>query len=51
MRIIDTPEKYLSNIDLKSETKNVRRDSVKVSSTRLSDLIHEIYNRVNRDRK
>ena len=47
MSIIDTPEKYLSNVDRKSDLREVRTSSVKSSSTSFSGSIREMYNRVN----
>ena len=44
MSIFDTPEKYLSNVDCKSDMIKVRTSSVKSSSTNISCSICAMYN-------
>ena len=51
MSIVDIPEKDLSNVDRKSDTRKVRTSSVKSSSTLFSCSIHAMYNRVHCDQK
>ena len=46
MSIVDTPEKYLTNVDSKSDIRKVRTHSVNSSSTLFSCSISAIYNRV-----
>ena len=48
MSIVYTPEKYLSNVDQKSDVIKVCESSVKSSSTLFSCSIHAIYGRGNR---
>ena len=45
MRIIDTPEKYLSNFEGKYDTSKVQTSSVNSSSKLFSCSVREIYNR------
>ena len=45
--IFYTPEKYLSNVDHKSDMRKVRTYSVKLLSTLFSCLIRAIYNIIN----
>ena len=49
MSIFDTPEKYLSNVDRKSDMRKVRTSSVNSSSTLFPFSIRAMYNIVNRD--
>ena len=51
MRIFDTPQKYLPNVDWKSYIRKVRTYSVSSSSTLFSCSIRAIYNRVNRSQQ
>ena len=48
MNIVDTPEKYLSNVDRKSDMRKVRKSSGKSSSTSFSSSINAIHNKFNR---
>ena len=48
MSIVYTPENHSSYIDRKLDMRKVRTSSIKSSSTLLSCLICEMYNRVNR---
>ena len=47
MIIVDTPEKDLSNVDGKYDTRNVYTSSVKSSSTIFSCSLRAMYNRSN----
>ena len=51
MSIVDTPEKYLSNVEGKSDMRKVRTSSVKSSSTLFSCSVRAMYNRVNSSQK
>ena len=51
MSIVDTPEKYLSNVDRKYDMRKIRTSSVKLSSTLFSCSMLRGYNRVNNSQK
>ena len=51
MSIVKTPEKDLSNIDRKYDTRKVNTSSIKLSWTFFPCSIRAIYNRFNRDIK
>ena len=47
MRISETPDNYLSNVEGKSDTRKVHTSLIKPSSTLFSCLVRSMYNRVN----
>ena len=47
MSIFDTPEKYLSNVEVEYDTRKVRTSSLNSSSTLFLFLIYTMYNRFN----
>ena len=49
MSIIKTPEKYLSNVECKSDRWKARTSSVNLSSTLFSFSIRAMYNRLNHE--
>ena len=51
MSIVDNPEKDLSSVDRKSDTRKVSTSSVNSSSTLFYCSIHAMYNRVNLSKK
>ena len=48
MSIVDTHEKYVSNVDSKLNNRKVCTSSIKSSSTLFTCSIHAMYNRVHR---